>query len=123
MKGMKILIPIITNSENDPTFLEKVIKGVDEVHLLRVVDSGSKSELPAAAMMQGNSVVQDITNYLKPKVKEIEEVVEWGDPLNKISHYAKLKEIKKIILKREDSQFMKDLAKNLRAEELDVEVK
>lgn len=104
--GIKVLIPVVSNTENDPAFLKKAVKGASEVHLLLVLDTKAKSGLPASSMMQGNSIIQEMAAYLKPKVKEVEEVVEWGEPFTKISHYAKLKEIDTIVVKKEDSQYM-----------------
>jgi len=119
---LKVLIPVISNTENESDFLDKAIEKAKEVHLILILDPKSKDGLPASAMMQGNSVVQDIVDYLKPKVKEIEEVVEWGGKLNKISHYAKLKEIKKIVLKYEESDVVDELAKGLEDEGFEVQV-
>lgn len=116
---MRVLLPILSQSENDEKFLEKAFQGVKEAVVLLVVDRNAMTGLfgfAATEIMQGNKMVEEIADWLKGEKIKSEEVIEWGDTALKIEHVAKLKKADKIVLKKQSNQYFKQLVEKLEKE-------
>lgn len=129
----KILIPLLNNREEEESFLEKAIdeanfspgfskKAVEdskEIVLVAVIDTGAmvgKFGFAASQMSQCNSTTEKCKELLEKKGVKVEDILEWGDTLSKISSTARLKKAKKIVMKKQDNHYFETLVKNLKKE-------
>lgn len=121
---MKILIPILSEKENDPEFLEKAAKGATEVLLLTVVDPSPKEMFGFAAgfLQKARAVMEGAKKMLGQKRKSVEDIVEWGDTQNKIINIALLRKVDKIVFYRQQSQYFNELLNRLIKEKIETEV-
>ena len=121
---MNILIPILSESENDEPFLEEALKGVRGVILLIVVDSTSNEEFGFAAshIQKARRVMEDMKTMIGKKRKRSEEIIEWGETQSKILNLALLRKVDKVVLKKQDNQYFTELVEKLRKEKIDVQV-
>ena len=121
----KILIPLLNNREEEESFLEKAIEGSKEVVLVAVIDTGAmvgKFGFAASQMSQCNSTTEKCRELLEKKGVKVEDILEWGDTLSKISSAAQLKKAKKIVVKKQDNLYFETLAKNLKKDGFEVEI-
>lgn len=122
---MEILIPILSKKENDPEFLAKASLNAQEIFLITIVDANAPNQsfgFTATEISHANALVQEIKELLAGSNKRVIDVLEWGDTVPKIANYAKLKKIKKIVLKQQDTPEFKKLVKQLRTQHHNVEV-
>lgn len=124
-KGKCILLPLISKKENDPAFIDKAIEGLKRIILLMVIDTETMPGgfgFAASEIGQGNQLMMDVKTLLKEKGINAEEILEWGNTETKIDHVARLREVKKIVLKKQDNHYFKKLVKSLKDKKLNVEV-
>ncbi len=124
-KQLKILIPLLSKKENEGEFLEKAIVGATEIILLLIIDTNAMNQefgFAASEISNGNALMEDVKALLGKKRKKADDILEWGDTLTKIDNMAKLRQVNKIVLMKQDNQYFRDLVKNLRKEKLDVEI-
>lgn len=122
---MDILIPILSKQENDPQFLAAATKESEKVFLLVIVDAGVPEMsfgFTATEIGHGNTLMREIKRKLQDGGKQVFECLEWGETIPKIINFAKLKKIKKVALKKQDTQGFKKLAKLLRDEKIETEI-
>ncbi|VVC00731.1 Uncharacterised protein [uncultured archaeon] len=121
---MKILVPILSEKEDDPEFLEKVSKGATEIILLLVVDPSPKERFGFAAgfMQKGRAVMESARKRLGEKRKSAEDVIEWGDTQSKIMNMALLRKADKVIFYRQQNQYFNELVNRLIKEKIETEV-
>ena len=119
-----ILLPILSDEENDEQFLEKALKGTRDIIILIVVDSDSKQEFGFATsqIQKARSVMEEVTEIIGKKRKRYEDIIEWGDTQNKILNLALLRKVDKVVLKKQENQYFEELVKKLKDEKVDVEV-
>lgn len=124
-KYLRILIPLISKKENSEEFLDKAIEGVGEIILLIVIDTNAMNQqfgFAASEISNGSALMEDVKALIGQKGKRADDILEWGNTLTKIDHIAKLREVDKIVLVKQENQYFKDLVKNLKKEKLKVEI-
>lgn len=121
---MKVLIPILSENENDEQFIEEAIKGAKEAILLLVIDANPKQEFgfTASHIQKGRKVMEIVRESLGKKRKKSEELIEWGDTKSKILNLALLRKVDKVAMKKQENQYFEELAKKLKAEKIEVQV-
>ena len=122
---MKILIPLLSKTENKQEFLAKALEGAKEVILLLVVDTKAmpgQFGFAATEIRQGNTLMEEIKKKTTEKKKKCTDVMEWGDTLSKILNATRLYKANKIVLKKQDNKFFEDLVKELEHESVQVEI-
>ncbi len=114
---MKVLLPILTKKESRSEFLDKALKGAKETIVLAVVDSEAMAGGTGAAageISAENKAMEKIRQYCGQKRKACKEILEWGRTADKIKAHAVLGEVDKIVLKKQENQYYKELVKELR---------
>ena len=114
---MKVLIPLVSKTENEADFIEKATTGVREIIILLVIDTEAmQGEFGFASkeIMQGSKLLEEVKALVGQKRKTAKEITEWGGTLKKIENVAILQQVDKVILKRTDNQYFQKLAKQLR---------
>jgi len=121
---MIVLIPLLSEHENDEKFLEQALKGARDVILLIVVDADSKEEFGFAAshIQKARLIMEEVKTTIGKKRKRSEDIIEWGDTQNKIMNIALLRKVDKVVLKKQENQYFEELVKKLKKEKIDVEV-
>jgi len=119
-----ILLPILSEKENNEEFLEKALKGTREVILLIVVDTESKEDFgfTTSHIHSARTTLEEIKITIGKKRKKCEDILEWGNTFNKIMNIALIKKVDKVILKKQENQLFEELVKKLKKEKIDVEV-
>ena len=115
----KALLPLLSRHEHDDDFIREVIREHDAVTLLLVIDQDSMSGMfgfAATEIMQGNKLMENLSETLHELHVIVEEVTEWGDTKTKILQIAKLKEASTIILKKQGNHYFKKLTEALEKE-------
>ena len=121
----KILIPLLNNREEEESFLEKAVEDSKEIVLVAVIDTGAmvgKFGFAASQMSQCNLTTEKCKELLGKKGIKVEDILEWGDTLSKISSIAQLKKAKKIVMKKQDNHYFETLVKDLKKEGFEVAV-
>ncbi len=121
---MKILIPLLSETENEAAFLEKATEGADNVILLVVVDASPKEKFgfTASFIQKARSVMEEVKETLAKKKKPCEDVMEWGDTQSKIVNLSRLKKADKVVLKKQDNHYFRQLVKKLEEEKIKTEI-
>ncbi|HLC78948.1 MAG TPA: hypothetical protein VJG83_00825 [archaeon] len=121
---MKILLPILSETENDEVFLEKALNGAKEVLLLIVVDANPKEKFgfTTSFISKARSIMEEVKKSIGKRRKPSEDLMEWGDTQNKVINIALLKKVDKVILKKQDNQYFNQLVKRLEDERIETEV-
>ena len=121
---MKILIPILSEREDDAEFLEKASKGANEIILLVVVDPSPKEKFGFAAgfLQKGRAVMEAAKKRLGEKRKTAEDIIEWGDTQSKIINIALLRKVDRIVFYRQQNQYFNGLVNRLIKEKIETEV-
>ena len=121
---MIVLMPILSESENNEEFLDKALKGAKETIILIVVDADSNEEFGFAAshIQTARGIMEEIKATLGKKRKRSEEILEWGDTQSKILNIALLRKVDKVVLKEQDNEYFKELVKKIKKEKISVEV-
>ncbi len=121
---MIVLLPILSEKENDDAFLETALKGATHVILLIVVDADSKQEFGFATsqIQKARKVLEEVKTAIGKKRKKSEDILEWGDTKSKIMNLALLRKVDKVTLKNQDNQYFKELVEALEKEKISVEV-
>ena len=102
---MKRLIPILTGKEDEEEFIEKIMKGetLKQLILLNIVKREEVEDVPAGYAGSRIKKGEDIMEKIKKKTPseiEVEENMEWGDPIDKIKAVTKIKDIDQIYMKK-----------------------
>ncbi|HZX19402.1 MAG TPA: hypothetical protein VFF13_00115 [archaeon] len=121
---MLVLLPILSDKENDEKFLDEALKGAKQIILLIVVDAGKKEEFGFATsqIQKARKVLEEVSETIGQKRKSYEDILEWGDTNAKVLNLAMLRKVDKVILKKQENQYFKDLVKKLKHEKIEVEV-
>lgn len=125
MAEEKILIPLLWKTENDEEFLDAATEKAKEVFLLLVVDAaavGGSFGFATAEISQGNAMIDAMKDRLQKKGKSVTDAMEWGNIKTKIEHFAQLKQVDKVVIKRHTAQFMDDLSEHLKKAKIKVEI-
>ncbi len=121
---MKVLIPILSKKENDEKFIDAAVIGAKEITLLVVVDTSLTSGgygFASSEISQGNALMNDIRAMVGKKKKTCDDVLEWGETITKIDHIARLREVDKVVLQKQDNKFYSDLIETLKKNQVRVE--
>jgi len=116
-KGEKILIPLIAREQLTPEFVEKSVKGVKEIILLLVIDTTALSQefgFATSQIRQGTTLLEDVKHLIGLKKKKVIDIIEWGDTVTKIDHISRLQRVDRIVMKKYDNQYWKELYKKLK---------
>ncbi len=121
---MTTLIPILSEEENDDSFLEEALKGTREILLLIVVDTDQKREFGFATsqIQKARKVLEEVGAAIGKKRKSYEDIIEWGDTQNKIINLALLRKVDSVTLKKQDNQYFEELVKKLKHEKIEVRI-
>lgn len=121
---MKVLIPILSETENDDVFLEKAVTGAKEVILLLVVDASPKDRFgfTTSFIQKARTVMEAVKKTVGMKRKPCEDIIEWGDTQGKIVNMALLRKVDRVFLKKQDNQYFEKLLRKLKEEKIDTEV-
>jgi hypothetical protein len=121
-KKKKILIPILTELENNPDFINHLRnQNIGEVVLLFVVDREIHGEKPTLEVGEKLKRAEAIMASLKKSLwdKKIEEHIEWGKWIEKIENISKLEEVNMImIISTKETQ---ELLPTLKEKNLNIE--
>jgi hypothetical protein len=100
-KSKTFIIPILTEQENSPTFIEK-IKQCNKLILLFVVDKTFLNHVPTAFTSARISAAQEVMDDIKRKIPQnilVKDTIEWGDWCDKIENIARLEGADEIVMK------------------------
>ena len=122
---MRVLIPILSEQENNEAFLEQALKGAKEAIVLLVVDTNTNTQeefgFTTAHIQKGRAVIESVKEIIGRKRKKSEEIIEWGDPKSKILNLALLRKVDKVIMKSQENNYFKNLVKSQKDEKIEVE--
>lgn len=119
------ILPLLNNNEEDREFLDTAIRETGEIILLLVIDTNAMSGgfgFATGQIARGNEAMEKCAEYLKKKGTAIETIEEWGDTTQKIIAAAKMKNSKKVILKKQDNHYFKTLVKKLKEGGLEAKI-
>ena len=122
---MNILIPLLSKTETSPEFVTQAVHKADHVTLVIVIDTKSmigEFGFAAGEIGLGNAFIEEMHAAVKAKNKKCEAIVEWGNTTQKIINMAKLKQMDKVVLKKQNNQFFEDLVEELKAEKIPIEI-
>jgi hypothetical protein len=122
---MNILIPLLSKTETSPEFVTKAVHKATQVTLVIVIDTKSmvgEFGFAAGEIGLGNAFIEEMQAAVKAKNKKCETIVEWGNTTQKIINMAKLKQMDKVVLKKQPNQFFEDLVAELKAEKVPIEI-
>jgi len=121
---MIVLLPILSDKENEDAFLEEALKGAKEVILLIVVDSETNDEFGFATshIQTARTILEEVKITVGKKRKKSEEILEWGNTASKILNIALLRKVDKVVLKQQENQYFEELVKKLRKEKIETQV-
>ncbi len=111
---MKVLIPLISKQELNEEFLDKAVKGANEVILLMVIDK--EDSLKASDISSSTHFIEEVKKAIGKKRKKCEEFTEWGETTAKIKNTAIINKTDKIALLKQENQWFEDLIENLKKE-------
>lgn len=111
---MKVLIPLISRNESNPEFIDKAVKGTDEVLLLIVIDKDDS--LKASDISSSTHFLEEVKKMIGKKRKKCEDLTEWGNTTAKIKSTAIINKVNKIVLLKQENQFFEDLIQELKKE-------
>lgn len=108
------LIPILTERELDPDFVEEARKA-DKVILLYVMDSDRMTGLPSGFMGGRIKSAEAIIDQYKKKLKgkEVDGFVEWGHWETKLKAFAIIKKVDLVLMRESEAaeSFSRELKK------------
>ena len=119
MKDVKVLIPLLSKLENNPVFLDRACEGAKEIIVLAVIDRSlmvGQFGFCASEMMAANDVMEEMRKAIGQKRKTCNDIVEWGDTLQKTVNIAKIHSVDKIFLARQDNKYFEEIAGGLERE-------
>ncbi len=118
------LVPILTLEEANKDFLEKTSKGTKGIIVLIPAEFSSKesSALLTSRIARAQELALEIKRFLGKKRKHCEIILEWSQAEQAIIKIAKLKNISKIFLKKQDSKEFNKLVSALKKAELNIEI-
>ncbi|MBN2067743.1 MAG: universal stress protein [Candidatus Diapherotrites archaeon] len=122
---MKVLVPVLSQKEASPEFIERLSSKAKEIIVLLVIDTKAMSGqfgFAAGEIAHANALMQQLKEAIGKKKKTCEDLMEWGDTFTKIEHTAMLKQADKIILVWQDNQFFKKLLKDLKEKLPKIEI-
>jgi len=127
LKGIKVLVPLLSKREAHPIFIEKIASRAREVILLLVIDTNAmvgQFGFATNEIAGGNHLMQQVKEALGKKRKTCNDVIEWGDTITKIEHLAELYHVDKIYMVRQDNQFFRKLLQDMREtlKEIEIEI-
>ncbi len=111
---MKVLIPLISRHESNPEFIDKAVKGTEEVLLLIVIDKDDS--LKASDISSSTHFLEEVKKLIGKKRKKCEDLTEWGETKAKIKNTAIINKVDKIVLLKQENQFFEDLIEELKKE-------
>ena len=123
-ENTRILIPILSEKEDEKDFLDRASKGADEIILLVVVDPSPKEKFgfATAFLQKGRAVMESARKTLKEKRKSVDDIIEWGDTHGKIINMALLRRADKIVFYKQQNQYFNELINRLIKEKIETEV-
>jgi len=111
---MKVLIPLLSRKELNEEFLDKAVKGANEVFLLMVIDK--KDSLKASDISGATHFLEEVKKAIGKKRKKCEDLTEWGETTAKIKNTAILNKIDKISLLKQENQWFEELVEEIKKE-------
>lgn len=124
-KELKVLIPLLSKTENDAEFIGRAVKGAREVTLLLVIDNsaaGMQFGFALQQMAQGNALSAELKALIGKKKKSVHDILEWGNTRSKIINTAKLRGVDKVVFRAQQGAEFEELVDALKAEKIRVEV-
>jgi len=121
-KTKTFVVPILTEQENSPEFLER-LKECNKLIILFVVDKTVLNHVPAAFSGSRINAAQQVMEDIKKKLPQnilIKDFVEWGDWYEKIENIARLENADEIIMKH--SKMSDEFSSRLREKGLKVRI-
>ena len=98
---MRILVPVLSQKDASDAFVSEAVKGVSVVHLLLVLDSNSLHAdfgFKANEILNARKTVEALKKEVKARRKLCNDIIEWGNTIEKIAQIAEMKQVKKIVL-------------------------
>ena len=121
-KTKTFVVPILTEQENSPEFLEQ-LKECNKLIILFVVDKTVLNHVPVAFSGSRINSAQQVMEDIKKKLPQnilIKDFVEWGDWYDKIENIARLENADEIIMKH--SKMSDEFSFRLREKGLKVRI-
>ena len=113
----KVLIPVLSQSENNPDFLNTATEGFSSVVLLAVINREEmvgRVGFLAGEIRNATHTLEQTKSFLESQGKKTLDCMEWGDTLQKIAHIADLNQCQKIALLRQENEYFKKLVHDLK---------
>jgi hypothetical protein len=101
-KTKTFIVPILTEKENDPPFLEK-LKDCKRVVLIFVIDKTLSNYVPGGFITSRINLAQEVMDDIKKSLPQnilVKDMVEWGDWYDKIENLARLEGADEVVMKK-----------------------
>ncbi len=125
LKGIKVLVPLLSKREAHPVFIERVAGKAREIILLLVIDTKAMTGQFGFATNEiatGNHLMEQVKEALGKKRKSCSDVIEWGETATKIEHLAELHRVDKVYVVKQDNHFFKKLLQDMKEKLAGVEI-
>ncbi|MFH1895344.1 MAG: hypothetical protein ABIJ74_02040 [archaeon] len=113
---MKVLIPLLSRKELNEEFIEKAVKGANEIVLLMIIDTVDSNSLKASDISGATHFMEEVKKAVGKKRKKCEDFTEWGETKTKIKNTAIISRTDKIVFFEQDNQWFKELINKLKEE-------
>lgn len=99
-ESMRILIPVLSPKDCADAFVSQAVKGASVVHVLLVLDSNSLADMgfKASEILNGRKTTDALKQSIRAHKKLCNDIIEWGNTIEKIAQIAEMKQVKKIVL-------------------------
>jgi hypothetical protein len=121
-KSRTVVVPILTEQEGMPDFLERLGQCTKLV-MVFVVDKNFLNHVPAAFSGSRITIAQEVMDSIKKKMPQnilIKDFVEWGDWYDKLEGIARLENADEIVMKH--SKMSDEFSSRLREKGLRVTI-
>ncbi len=121
-KSRTVVVPILTEQEGMPDFLER-LKSCTKLVMVFVVDKNFLNHVPTAFSGSRITIAQEVMDGIKKNMPQnimIKDFVEWGDWYDKLEGIARLENADEIVMKH--SKMSDEFSSRLREKGLRVTV-
>lgn len=121
-KSRTVVVPILTEREGMPDFLER-LKSCTKLILVFVVDKSVLNHVPTAFSGSRITIAQEVMDGIRKKMPQnimVKDFVEWGDWYDKLEGIARLENADEIVMKH--SKMSDEFSSRLREKGLKVTV-
>jgi hypothetical protein len=98
---------VLSPKDANVEFVQRAVQGVSLAHVLLVLDSkslGSEFGFNASEIMSGRQAVEQLRKEIRARKKLCNELVEWGQTVEKIAQIAEMRRVDKIVLNNAENK-------------------